>query len=458
MHILRLNQSQHATLASHLFDGTGLEAIAVGLCGRSMIEGRSVFVVHRIVEIPSDECLRAPDRITWPTCRLKALLAEARANNLAILKIHSHPGGYRQFSSQDDASDLDLFNAVGLKVVGEHVSAIMLPDGSIFGRRVGIGGPRGMLDRVSVVGDDILIWPGRPSLTRADFDVRHRQMFGDHTTESLGSLSVGVVGVSGSGSPTVEMLVRLGVRRVVLIEPDHVEAKNLNRIYGATRRHAAAEVNKARMMKNHIDRIGLGTKVEIVEGFADSPEAIARLATCDVLFGCMDSIEGRDTLNRIATFYTLPYFDLGVRIDADGSGGVNAVSGVVHYIQPGGSSLRSRGVYSEAELHADVLRRTDPDFYEDQVRRGYVRGIVVDRPAVISINTMVASMAVNELLARLHPFRTRPNGDFAIQRISMSHGRIILRPDGEPDANLASHVGRGTTNPPLLLPRLGRPS
>src|SRR3546814_1564576 len=161
-----------------------------------------------------------------------------------------------------------------------------------------------MLDRVSVVGDDILIGPGRPSLTRADFDVRHRQMFGDHATESLGSLSVGVVGVSGSGSPTVEMLVRLGVRRVVLIEPDHVEAKNLNRIYGATRRHAAAEVNKARMMKNHIDRIGLGTKVEIVEGFADSPEAIARLATCDVLFGCMDSIEGRDTLNRIATFYT----------------------------------------------------------------------------------------------------------------------------------------------------------
>src|SRR3546814_10985904 len=80
----------------------------------------------------------------------------------------------RQFSSQDDASDLDLFNAVGLKVVGEHVSAIMLPDGSIFGRRVGIGGPRGMLDRVSVVGDDILIWPGRPSLTRADFDVRDR--------------------------------------------------------------------------------------------------------------------------------------------------------------------------------------------------------------------------------------------------------------------------------------------
>src|SRR3546814_17079338 len=84
--------------------------------------------------------------------------------------------------------------------------------------------------------------------------------------------------------------------------------------------------------------------------------------------------------------------------------------------------------------------------------------LVHDTTLFRAINTRVASMAVSELLARLHPFRTRPNGDFAIQRISMSHGRIILRPDGEPDANLASHVGRGTTNPPLLLPRLGRPS
>src|SRR3546814_19450247 len=128
MHILRLNHSQHATLASHLFDGTGLEAIAVGLCGRSMIEGRSVFVVHRIVEIPSDECLRAPDRITWPTCRLKALLAEARANNLAILKIPSPPGGYRPFSSQDAASDPDLFHSDGLQVFGDNLIANPLHD------------------------------------------------------------------------------------------------------------------------------------------------------------------------------------------------------------------------------------------------------------------------------------------------------------------------------------------
>lgn len=456
MHILRMTQFQQARLQRHLFDGTGFEAVAVGLCGYIAAGGRSVFALHRIVEIPAEECIRTPVSVTWPTGRMKALLAEARECGMALLKIHSHPGGYRGFSEQDDRSDFDLFNAVGLKVVGEHVSAIMLPDGSIFGRRVGIGGPRGKLDRVTVVGDDLVIWsPSDEEEGRSEFDVRHRQMFGDRTTSLLRKLSVGVAGVSGSGSPTIEMLVRLGVGRIVMIEPDHVEAKNLNRIYGATRADAKAEVNKAQMMRAHIGRVGLGTEVEIVENYADSSEAIALLATCDVLFGCMDSVEGRDTLNRIATFFSLPYLDLGVRIDADGAGGVESVSGAVHYLQPGGSSLRSRGVYTADELHADVLRRTDPLFYEDQVRRGYIRGINVDRPAVISVNTLIASMAVNELLARLHPFRTRPNSDFAIQRVSISHGRIILRPDGEPDQLLAPHVGRGTANPPLLLPRLG---
>src|SRR6185295_9397230 len=97
--------------------------------------------------------------VTWPTRRMKALLPEARDGGMALIKFHSHPGGYRAFSEQDDRSDVDLFNAVGLKVIGEHVSAIMLPDGSIIGRRTGIGGPRGDLDRVAIVGDDLTFWP-----------------------------------------------------------------------------------------------------------------------------------------------------------------------------------------------------------------------------------------------------------------------------------------------------------
>lgn len=108
-----------------------------------------------------------------------------------------------------------------------------------------------------------------------------------------------------------------------------------------------------------------------------------RLSTCDVLFGRMDSIEGRDTLHRIADLFTLPYIDIGIRIDADGNAGVESVSSAVHYVQLGGATLRSRGVYSDADLNADIFAT-----HRSAVLRGSsptVRGIDVDRPAVISV-------------------------------------------------------------------------
>ncbi|MCP1848111.1 MULTISPECIES: HesA/MoeB/ThiF family protein [unclassified Bradyrhizobium] len=456
MNILRMTTPQHRRLDSHLFPGDGKEAVAVALCGRGEGGDRSLWTVHQIVEIPYEECIRSPDAVTWPTRRLKALLSSAGNAGMGILKIHSHPSGYDAFSDADDRSDVELFEAVARRLPGEHVSAVMLPDGRIFARMVNAAGLGKRMERVSVVGDDLVFWDSAPEAERQDFDLRHRQMFGDRTTNVLATLSVAVVGVSGTGSPTVEMLMRLGVGRIVLVEPDHVEAKNLNRIYGAKRGDADAKRNKAEMMRDHVLACGLGTVVEICPKRVDSPEAIALLSTCDIVIGCVDSVEGRDALNRIATFYSLPYFDLGVRLDADGEGGVASVSAAVHFLQPGGSSLRSRGVYTEADLYAEYLRRTDPSFYEDQVRRGYVRGVRVDRPAVISINTAVSAAAVNELLARIHPYRTSHNREFAIQKLLFAHGRTTHRPDGEPDPELAQHVGRGTCRPLLMLPRLDR--
>jgi hypothetical protein len=457
MNIFRMTEAQHRRLHDHLIDGSGMEAIAVGLCGRGSSAGRELLTVHEIVEIPHDECERLAVSVQWPTRRVRNLLARAKAEGLAVFKIHSHPGGYRQFSAVDDASDQELFSAVGLKVSGEHLSAVMLPDGEIFGRRMDGGTERGAIDRVAVIGDEVRIWPIAGAATDAkDFDVRHRQAFGDRTINLLSTLTVAIVGISGTGSPTAEMLARLGVARLILIDPDVVEAKNLNRIWGARRDHVEAKLNKAQMMKVHIEAMGLGTVVDILEDRIDTPEGISLLSTCDFAFGCVDSIEGRDALNRIATFYTLPYIDMGVRLDADGSGGVSSVSAGVHYLKPGGSSLKSRGVYSDAELYSEYLKRTDPDFYQDQVRRGYIHGVNVDRPAVISINAAVAAAAVNEMLARLHPFRTAPNANFAIQKLLFTHGRIALRPDGRADVELAAYVGRGDSSPLLMSPRMER--
>ena len=267
-------------------------------------------------------------------------------------------------------------------------------------------------------------------------------------------LSVAVVGCSGTGGPLIEMLARLGVGRLVLIDPDVVEMKNLNRIPNSRLEDAYLKRPKVEVMARAIAAMGLHTEVEIIQGDLASPETVKAVAGCDVAFGCMDSIEGRHLLNRLATFYLLPYFDLGVRLDADGNGGIENAAGTIHFIRPDGSTLKDRRVYTSEELEADGLRRTDPATYRERVRVGYIRGVREDRPAVISINTQVASAAVNELLARLHRYRLDGNDEFATVRLNFMDGRTY--PEREPAASrmFFKYAGQGDVAPLLSMPSL----
>jgi molybdopterin/thiamine biosynthesis adenylyltransferase len=454
---LRLTQTDHAKLQAHLLPGDELEAVAVVLCGRRRSDTHHCLTVRSVVPIPYNECkVRTPDRVTWSTQRLIPLLEEAERQDLAILKVHSHPGGYAQFSSTDDESDRDLFNSVFGWTDSKypHASAVMLPGGRMFGRAILRDGTFQELDSILVPGNDMHFWipdggGGLPSFTQ-----RHAQLFGAGTTRRLREMAVAVVGCSGTGSPLIEQLARLGVGRLVLVDPDRVEEKNLNRIVNATREDAYLRRPKVEAMARAIAAMGFATDLEIVPENLATPRAVKAVAECDVVFGCMDGVEGRHILNRLAAFYVLPYFDVGVRIEADGHGGINEASGAVFYIRPDGSTLQDRNVYDYEQLRAAGLRRTDPKAYREQVKAGYIRGVNEDRPAVISVNMHMASTAVNEFLARLHPYRWDDNSDFATVRTSFIQAANYREVEDEASGAFFRHIGKGDAIPLLLMPEL----
>jgi ThiF family len=181
---------------------------------------------------------------------------------------------------------------------------------------------------------------------------------------------------------------------------------------------------------------------------------VLALAECDVIFGCMDTVEGRHVLNRLCTFYLIPYFDVGVKLDADGRGGIDSISGAVHYLQPGKSSLLSRGVYSMDQVEAEGMRRTNPGMYEQQMGEGYLRGVDEDRPAVISVNAFFSALTVNEFLARLHPYRNQPNANFAAVRANLAEVQFFPETEGATCLTLFRHVGKGDVEPLLERPEL----
>jgi len=450
------------TLQKHLFPGDGKEAVAVALCGRYVHRNICKLMVHELHLIPYTDCtIREPDLIQWNTKKLQSIFEKAHLKNLSVLKIHSHPTGYERFSSTDDKSDEEFFtSAYGwINDEGPHASAVMLPDGEIFARMYLSGDYSTPIDKIIVVGDDIKFYPSGSETKISESGKRTAQAFGNKTYQILKNLKIGVIGCSGTGSPVIEQLARLGVRELVIVDPDKVEFKNLNRILHTSVSDVHENRYKVDVIKEGIDKMGLGTVVNAYrENLYDNKDLVMELAGCDFLFGCMDSVDGRHLLNQLATFYIVPYLDLGVKLEADGKGGISKICGSTHYLQPGKSSLISRGVYTLEDLKAAGQLRRNPEEFESLLKNAYIKNINVDRPAVISVNMLVSSLGVNEFLNRMHPFKTGALKDYAINTIDLTENYIINSSEDEKkqDLYLMKKVGRGNMEPFLDTPELSQ--
>lgn len=155
---LTLTSDQHAQLKTFLFPGDDKEASALLLCGRRAGDQRYRLVVREIHEIPYQVCSkRTADNITWSTDAIVPHLERATQEKLSVVKIHSHPGGYPQFSATDEEGDTRLLPGIREWIEADipHGSAVMLPDGQIFGRILRTPQQFSPLTCINVVGDDL---------------------------------------------------------------------------------------------------------------------------------------------------------------------------------------------------------------------------------------------------------------------------------------------------------------
>jgi ThiF family protein len=458
MNRIRLSGLHYDMIKAHLFPGDEKEAVAVALCGRSAHTNNHTLLVQEVILIPHESCYeRTGFLVHWPTNIIIPLLEKAVRNNLAILKIHCHPGWYEQFSYIDDESDLKLFRSIHSWLDNSlpHASCIMLPDGRIFGRFINDKIEFEGVNQVLVAGSTIRNWLySEERFVDDSLQIRNMQAFGEKTIRTLNQMRVGVIGCSGTGSPVIEQLKRFGVGELVIVDPDFIEKPNLNRILNSTINDAINQVSKVDVMKRSVEETGFNTKVISFHSHVSEYEIIKELAECDIFFGCVDGAEGRHILNLISSFYLIPFFDLGIRLEADGKGGINNIFGTVHYIQPGGSSLLSRGQYNLQQLQAESIKRTNISTYDDLAKNKYLINVNESSPAVISINMQVAAIAVNDLLGRLHEYRNIPNDDIDATRILFHEWAMFHESHNICCDFFSKMIGKGDIEPLLNNPAL----
>ena len=453
----------HRQVQTHLFPGDGREAAAILLCARAP-GPRHKLLVRETILVPHAACARRErDAISWPGRYIEEAIDRGEAEGLAVILLHSHPGGLFAFSDIDDASDRTtipcLFQAYG----DWHGSAIMTPSGAIRGRLYGPDMAPHPIDLITSAGDDIRFWwwDDRP-LTAPD--IRPVAFTGGMTGE-LARLHAIIVGVSGTGSIQAEQAARLGFGRVTLIDFDKIERKNLNRILNTSVADAEAGRLKVDAFAAAITAYRGADVAAPVAASINTREAVLAASQGDVLFCCVDTLEARHITDLVAAAFLMPLFDVGVvipvRTTALGFAIADAV-GRIDYVQPGGATLGDRKVYTPETLRAEYLRWVAPDAHTQELEAGYIKGAIEEAPAVITLNMRAASACMNEFILRAYPFRLEPNRDYARTLFSLAAADEDHMSENDFEVGPNPVFARGSLEPLLGLPALapvaaGRP-
>ena len=446
--LLAMTQRTHQKVFEYLFPEDKLESAAILLCNQGTGKYYHRLIVAEVLYLPHHLCDRTENFVSWPFAELlpPEKISDIDRRGQSIITIHSHPSGFKGFSEVDNRNDQELFPSVcnWFDDQRQNGSAIMLPDGSIIARTVDLQGNFSDMKGVSVVGNDIRIWKPQKPKKRTPYQNKLSQTFGSGTLDLLHNMRVGVVGCSGTGSIIIELLVRNCVDELVIVDNDVLEEKNLNRVINSTINNARKRQPKVLAIKGAIEKIGMKTRVDAYKGLTDSRKVVEALVDCDVIFGCVDSAFGRYHLDCITSAYLIPYFDVGVNLEADGKGGITAADAVSHYVHPEGESLLSRGAYTMDQVKAEDWQRKDPDYYSKQRASGYLAAVGEEQPAVMSLNMQAACMLFNDFMARIHSYRFDDNNEFATQRFRLVHGCYENNSDrGDPHPLMKKYVGSG---------------
>ena len=182
--------------------------------------------------------------------------------------------------------------------------------------------------------------------------------------------------------------------------------------------------------------------------FLADEQTANRLASCDLVFSCVDRLLPRALLNTLAYAACLPVVDMGSAFRVDEDGRITSQGGKVAIIGPGRPCLWCWGDLDPDRIRAETL---NPEERRELAAEGYVEGADVPQPAVIAFNAEIASAAVIEAMRLVTGFAgsqdppDRLNFDFARGTVVRVRGRA------RPECPFCGSELRASTTEPQRL-------
>jgi hypothetical protein len=252
---------------------------------------------------------------------------------------------------------------------------------------------------------------------------RQELLFGEEGQRSLEAVSVAIVGLGGLGCHVNQQLAYLGVRALTLIDDDVITGSSLNRVVGAVPQDADAGTLKVEVGRRVVDAIDSTVGPNCIPYDFRTKEGFAAIQTSDFIFGCIDDDVARIALTELCAAFERRYFDLATDT---GNNGANLWFGGRIILADGELCPVCVGALDQEAMRERTA--TEGERREDERIYGVRRGALGDHgPAVVSLNAVVASLAVTEFMVAVTGLRDP-------QRQMEYHGRrgIVTIPTDPP--------------------------
>jgi len=260
-------------------------------------------------------------------------------SELAAGVVHSHPQGCATFPSPSD-DDMDEYYGQEFEGYGKgqpYMSIIFARDrdrGFYFTGRVYDNGEWYPVTDILTVGDELdhdycQVRNPASDLTldtsvdgvavhTESFTARLEELLGKAASKRLSSLTVGVLGCSGTGSPAVHVLARAGVGRFILVDPQRLSPSNIERVHGSRFEdfRLPKPPTKVASLARLIKEINPDAEVICIRGNVLDDAVLDALLECELLLGCGDSQHCRAALGDLASHYLLPSLEVSVAMRA----------------------------------------------------------------------------------------------------------------------------------------------
>jgi len=432
------------------FDGE--ERFAFILCNRAEHNGNIKLIPQELIFAkPEDYNSVSAGHYQLKNEFVNFVVNKALQQGKDIIQVHSHPFSPGRYSSIDARTELKLMRHISEKIENiYHASMVFAQDlktldSWFFDPDTQTLKPT---EKVLVIHPDKIeiqsAFKGDDYLQNRDFQDRTIRAFGQDSLKIFKTLDIGIVGASGTGGPLTEQLVRTGIKKITICDPDGIEASNLNRLQGAGLKDIGK--NKAVFYKNYLESLIPDLRIEAISSSFYEIQVQEKFALLDVIFSCVDS-GAIHSINRLAMANLIPLFMLnsGIEVEQEKT---NFIGGQVYSIFPGTKvCINCLGGF-ENLLHEYL----DQESIEREIRQGYVKGANIIQPQVYFLNSMIVALGFWQFLQyalglqkpALKIYLDALKNKITASTIQDPEGCIICRED--------SYLGKGN-NVSFLIPR-----